>query len=44
VTIQTVNPYSIPNKSNDTISLIKDEKREVIMNGKAIPTRIPFKK
>ena len=44
VTIQTIKPYSIPIKSNDTISLIKDGKREVIMNGKVIPTRIPFKK
>lgn len=44
VTIQTIKPYNIPSKSNDSISLIKDGKREIIMNGKAIPTRVPFRK
>ena len=44
VTIQTIKPYNIPIKSNDMISLMKDGKMEVIMIGKAIPTRVPFRK
>jgi len=44
VIIHNAKPYSNPSKSNDVLLMTRVVKNEAMINGKAIPARVPFRK